>query len=184
MPDSYSCRVESRVRFDALYRAHCGAVRSFVHRRVSPNAADDVVSEVFVTAWRRLDEAPRDELPWLLGIARGVLANRRRAEARREALHERLAATTVVEVEPGPDWRAAESVVVCALSSLSQRDQEVLLLVAWDGLDRAGAAQVLGVSATVFSLRLHRARRRLARALAAPGTVEQRAGDQSAAEVL
>jgi RNA polymerase sigma-70 factor (ECF subfamily) len=176
--------VESRVRFDALYRAHCGAVRAFVHRRVSPDAADDVVFEVFVTAWRRLDEAPGDELPWLLGIARGVMANRRRAEARRQALHERLAATAVVDIEPGPDRRGGDSPVVRALSALSQRDQEVLLLVAWDGLDRARAAQVLGISATVFSLRLHRARRRLARALAAQGTVEQQAGDQSAAEVL
>ncbi len=137
-----------------------------------------------MSAWRRLEEAPADELPWLLGIARGVMANRRRGEARREALNDRLAATAMAEVELGPDQSTGESAVVGALCSLNKSDQEVLLLVAWDGLDRARAAQVLGVSSAVFALRLHRARRRLARALAAQGSVEQRAGEQPATEVL
>ena len=53
-----------------------------------------------------------------------------------------------------------------ALGSLKRRDQEVLLLVGWDGLDRAQAATVLGITAVLFSVRLHRARRRLRRALA------------------
>ena len=69
--------MDPRARFEAMYRAHAGAVRSFVHRRVSAGVADDVVADVFVIAWRRLQEAPGDELPWLLAIARGVLANRR-----------------------------------------------------------------------------------------------------------
>lgn len=135
-------------------------------------------------AWRRLHEAPVDALPWLLGIARGVMANRRRGDARREALHERLVATAVVEVEPGPERRSSESVVMRALASLSQRDQEVLLLVAWDGFDRARAAQVMGVSTALLSLRLHRARRRLVRALASAETAEQQSGGSSAMEVL
>jgi RNA polymerase sigma-70 factor (ECF subfamily) len=167
-----------------MYRAHCGAVRAFVHRRVPPEAADDVVSDVFVAAWRRLEQAPQDELPWLLGIARGVMANRRRAEARQNALHERLAATAVIEVEPGPERRVGESGLVRALASLSDRDQEVLRLVAWDGLDRARAARVLGISTSLFSLQLHRARRRLARALEAQAPAEQQADDQSSLEVL
>lgn len=129
-------------------------------------------------------EAPADELPWLLGIARGVMADRRRGEARREALNDCLAATAMAEVELGPDQSTGESAVVGALCSLNKSDQEVLLLVAWDGLDRARAAQVLGVSSAVFALRLHRARRRLARALAAQGSVEQRTGEQPATEVL
>src|SRR5690348_13730501 len=95
--------MDSRARFEALYRAHCGSVRSFVHRRVRPAGADDVVADVFVLAWRALDKAPGDELPWLLGIARGVLANRRRGEARQQALHDRLAASTVAGVQPAPE---------------------------------------------------------------------------------
>lgn len=177
-----SLRVQRRARFEAMYRAHCGAVRGFVHRRVPSEAADDVVSDVFVAAWRRLEHAPEDELPWLLGIARGVIANRRRGDARREALRGRLAAVAVVEVERAPEPRAGHGLRE-ALVSLSERDQEVLRLVAWDGLDRARAARVMGVSASVFSLRLHRARRRLARALAERQSEGQRADDQSSLEV-
>ena len=95
--------MDSRARFEALYRAHCGAVRSFVHRRVRSAAADDVLAEVFVLAWRRLDEAPGDELPWLLGIARGVLANRRRGQARQQALRDRLAASAVAGPQDAPE---------------------------------------------------------------------------------
>jgi RNA polymerase sigma-70 factor (ECF subfamily) len=52
-----------------------------------------------------------------------------------------------------------------ALSQLSQRDQETLLLVAWEGLAPGEAAAVVGVTQTGFSVRLHRARRRLRAAL-------------------
>jgi RNA polymerase sigma-70 factor, ECF subfamily len=175
--------VGSRSRFEALYRAHCGAVRAFVHRRVASAAADDVVSEVFVLAWRRLDQTPPDELPWLLGIARGVLANERRGAARRLALRDRLKANAVAEIEHAPDSFGGESPVLLALGSLGQRDQELLLLVAWDGLDRAQAAAVLGIGTAAFSVRLHRARRRLERALAAQKAIERRAGDPPAMEV-
>ena len=166
-----------------MYRTHCGAVRAFVRRRVPPEAADDVVSDVFVAAWRRLEQAPADQLPWLLSIARGVIANRRRSEARRQALHERMAATAFIEVEPGPDRRVSERGLARALASLSESDQEVLRLVAWEGLDRARAARVLGISTSLFSLRLHRARRRLARALAVETPDEQRPG-RSSLEVM
>jgi RNA polymerase sigma-70 factor, ECF subfamily len=158
-------------------------VRAFVHRRVASAAADDVVSEVFVIAWRRLDQAPPDELPWLLGIARGVLANQRRGDARRLALRDRLTARAGGGIEHGPDSPGGESEVLVAFGSLSQRDQELLLLVAWDGLDRAQAASVLGIGTTAFSVRLHRARRRLERALAAQRAIERRAGDPPAMEV-
>ena len=174
----------SRIRFEALYRAHCGAVRAFVHRRVALGAADDVVSDVFVAAWRRLDQAPDDELGWLLGIARGVLANQRRGEARRVALRERLAAGAVAGVEHGPGSSGGGSEVMRALGSLRGRDQELLLLVAWDGLDRAEAARVLGISTNAFSVRLHRARRRLERALVAQGAVQRQAGNPPAVEVF
>jgi RNA polymerase sigma-70 factor (ECF subfamily) len=151
---------------------------------VASAIADDVVAEVFVIAWRRLDQTPADELPWLLGIARGVLANQRRGDARRLALRDRLRASAVAGVEHGPDVSGGESDVLVALGSLSRSDQELLLLVAWDGLDRAQAARVLGIGMAAFSVRLHRARRRLERALTTQRATERRAGDPPAMEVL
>ena len=130
--DSYLCGMEPRARFEILFRAHCGHVRAFARRRMPSGAADEVVSEVFLIAWRRLDDAPDDALPWLFGIARGVIANRRRGDARREALYERLAATTVQEIDPGPDSGVRESPLLAALATLSERDREVLQLVAWE----------------------------------------------------
>ena len=39
-------------------------------RRLGDTGVDDVVSEVFLAAWRRVDESPADALPWSLNIAR------------------------------------------------------------------------------------------------------------------
>jgi RNA polymerase sigma-70 factor (ECF subfamily) len=167
-----------------MYRAYGGAVRAFVHRRVPAAAADDVVADVFAIAWRRLADAPGEELSWLLAIARGVLANRRRGDVRRRRLGERLAANTVADVQPGPEGLSGESAVMCALRSLNKRDQELLLLIAWDELDRAQAARVLGISTGLLKVRLHRARQRLARALETHGATEHQAGKPPATEVL
>ena len=63
--------VDAQARFEQLYRENGGAVRAFVHRRIGGDDADDVVSEVFLAAWRRLEEAPKDSRRWLFGLARG-----------------------------------------------------------------------------------------------------------------
>lgn len=162
--------VGARERFEALYTAHAGAVLAYARRRTDASSADDVVADVFLVAWRRLDEVPAEALPWLLGIARRVLANRRRGEGRRAALRGRLEGEGLVGVQPGPELPDSE--VLRALRALGARDQEVLLLVAWDGLDRRRAAAALGIGAGAFAVRLHRARRRFERALATESTSE------------
>jgi DNA-directed RNA polymerase specialized sigma24 family protein len=144
--------VDQDQQFEAMYREHSGAVRAFVHRRVATNEADDLVGDVFAAAWRR--------------IARGLIANQRRGAERRRALQARLQAAATPDLEVGAEHHVANTdAVLSALASLRDADRELLQLVAWDGLDRAEAATVLGVSSSVFSLRLHRARRRLAKAL-------------------
>ena len=83
--------VQRRSRLEDLFNAHAGAVRAYARRRVDPVAADDATSEVFVIAWRRLDDVPGDALPWLLACARHVLAHQRRRSGRDLALLNRLA---------------------------------------------------------------------------------------------
>jgi RNA polymerase sigma factor (sigma-70 family) len=116
---------------------------------------------------------PADALPWLLGIARGVLSNRRRGAERSSALIARLR-----DVEPtvavGDEARTPDGRVLQALSTLAPADQELLLLVAWEQLNRRQVAQVLGTSAGTNAVRLHRARRRLARALDARSPAKSR----------
>jgi RNA polymerase sigma factor (sigma-70 family) len=154
--------LDRRARFEALFAEHAAAVRAYARRRTDPTSADDVVSDVFVVAWRRLDDVPPDALPWLLACARRVLANQRRSARRRIALIDRLDRRS----ERGavsPD--TGDALLGRALGMLSERDREVLLLIAWEGLDRARTAAVLGCSLPAVSARLHRARSRLAAAL-------------------
>jgi RNA polymerase sigma-70 factor (ECF subfamily) len=160
--------VDRREAFEELFNAHYWAVRGYVLRRSPAPTVDDVVSETFLVAWRRLDVIGADPLPWLLGVARRVLANQQRAERRRGALTVRLQG-----LFPGqaPDWeppRAMRDELAGAMGRLSPQEREALLLVAWEGLEPARAARAAGCSAAAFRTRLHRARRHVAAALADP----------------
>jgi len=167
--------MDDQARFDAIYREHGGAVRRYVRRRWDAQSADDVVADVFVVAWRRLDEVPDDPLPWLLGVARRILANRRRGTAREHALLARMRAERLAQPPPQLARPAAEGggAVWRALTALSEGDREVLLLVAWEGLAPARAARVLGIGANTFAVRMYRARRRFRRALQTANGEEQ-----------
>jgi RNA polymerase sigma factor (sigma-70 family) len=172
---------------ELLHRDHAVAVRSYVRRRIGPDDADDVVADVFVVAWRRIDDLPAEPRTWLLGIARKTLGNRRRTARRQRALLERLAdeagtGVPTAAAATGTDG-ASDGTVLRALASLSPADREVLLLVTWDGLSTAEAGQVLGARPGTVAQRVHRARGRLERALerAGPSPVENPHRDASVA---
>ncbi len=166
---------ERAARLEALFRQHSSAVRAYALRRADPASADEAVSEVFVIAWRRLEDVPAEALPWLLACARRVLANQRRAGRRRVALDERLNGDRLGAVDHGGVEGAAiaDDALLRALSTLSDDDRELLLLVAWDELEPARVAMVLGCSRRTLAVRLHRARRRLAAALERAEHAEQ-----------
>lgn len=159
--------MEPRERLESLFREHAAAVRAYALRRIDPATAEDTVSEVFVTAWRRLEDVPEDALPWLLACSRRVLGNQRRASRRRVALAERLGAARVPAGDPHFDLGAgvADRSLARALAELSEGDRELLLLITWESLKPEQTAQALGCSRRTLAVRLHRARRRLAAAL-------------------
>jgi RNA polymerase sigma factor (sigma-70 family) len=150
-----------RDRLEAIFREHYEAVLAYSRRRAPAALADDVAAETFAIAWRRAADVPKEPLPWLLGVARRVLSSQRRSGVRRDRLRRRLfdasGAAQPVELADG---RVSE-----ALARLSEPDREAVLLIAWEGLAPREAAAALGVSAATFSVRLHRARRRLRTAL-------------------
>lgn len=148
-------------RLEAIFREHYEAVLAYARRRAPAEVADDVAAETFAIAWRKAEQIPREPLPWLLGVARRVLSTHRRSTRRRSRLRDRLSQT----VEPITPIHVADLRLGEALRQLSERDQEALLLVAWEGLAPREAAAVLGLTQTGFSVRLHRARRRLRAAL-------------------
>ena len=154
--------------FRALYADHFDAVLGFALRRVDrPEDAGDVTADTFLVAWRRLAHAPQgDELRWwLYGVARRVLANHRRGERRRTALGDRLRRELAGSVPDSSDEVAQHADVTAAMQRLSARDQEVLELHLWEGLEPREIAEVLGLSTTVVRPRLSRARSRLRQVL-------------------
>ena len=149
-------------RFDRIFRAHERRVLTYAARRVATEAdAEDVAAETFVIAWRKLDQVPEGaELPWLLAVARRVASNHRRGVGRWERVAQRL--TRRHESASVHTGAAASSAALDALDRLGSDDQELVRLIAWDGLTHAEAAEALGITANAVAIRLHRARKRLA----------------------
>ena len=152
---------DRRRRFDALFASNSSDIVSYCSWRTgSANDAQDAAAEVFLTAWRRLDDVADGEAGrvWLYATARKVLANQRRSSRRRAALQERLALEVVSTVQDSSD--SEETLVHEALHLLGPHDREVLLLAEWEGLSPAQIASVLGCPRVTARGRLHRARRR------------------------
>lgn len=142
-------------------------------RRVDqPEDAADLLADVYLVAWRRIDEVPHGDgaRMWLYGVARRALANHRRGDRRRAALASELAAALrSVRPPQNDDGRLA-----AALATLDETDRELIMLSAWDGLTSAEIGEVLGIRAATVRVRLHRARRRLEHALESPSARGER----------
>lgn len=149
-------------RFTRMYDESRQRVWAYAVSRAGRQVADEVVSETFAIAWRRLDDVPDPALPWLLVVARNVLRDNIRAEVRRESLGAELRSWVEEDVA---DSVAERLGVLKALTSLSDEDREILILIAWQGLSPREAAHVVGCSPTAFRVRLHRARKRLQQAM-------------------
>lgn len=157
--------------FEDLFARTAPLVRAYVSRRV-PADADDVVAEVYTVTWAKRDAVPVGaELPWLYAVAAREVLHASRGVARRTSLAERAHATAPpAEQDPSAAVVArvdAYTPVHQALATIPDKDAELLRLWAWEQLEPAEIAQVLGVSGATVRVRLHRARRRFAAALPA-----------------
>ncbi|WP_243716660.1 RNA polymerase sigma factor [Actinomadura darangshiensis] len=160
-------------RFTAVYDRYFADVHRYVAGRLGRQAADDVVAETFLAAFRRraaFDPARGTVRPWLFGIATRLIAQHRRTETRRY----RLLAQVGPDRDPdGHDERVATSVsaerlqpsLARALAALSRKDRDVVLLKALAQLTHEEIAEVLGIPYGTVGSRLSRARRKLRAAL-------------------
>jgi RNA polymerase sigma factor (sigma-70 family) len=154
---------ERRRRFDALFTSYSPDILAYCGWRAgSASDAQDAAADVFLTAWRRLDELPDGDAArvWLYATARRVIANQRRSSRRRVALYERLALDVATVPREPPSPNREQALVHEALGRLGSRDREILLLAEWEDLTPAQIAEVLGCLAMTARGRLHRARRR------------------------
>jgi RNA polymerase sigma-70 factor (ECF subfamily) len=153
--------------FEELYEQTYWSVLRYFARRV-PGDEDhvrDLAAEVYLVAWRRRHALPSEPLPWLYGTARHVLSNDRRSTTRRRQLAQRLGHDPTGPAHEGhtgdhPDDHP-HAWVHAALEQLSESDQEVLRLAAWEELTTDQMALALRCSRSAAAMRLHRARERL-----------------------
>lgn len=156
-------------RFRALASEATPAIGAYLRRRLyplGPADLDDLVEEVLLVAWRRLDDIPGDaQIPWLIGVARNVLRNAHRKRRRAMQMESQL--------RPMPNDAAAEDHVIAdegvrvALASLSEDDREILLLHAWDGRSTSEIAAIFAVTPNAAAVRLSRAQDRFKRSFTA-----------------
>ncbi len=158
-------KARERERFERIYEEHFGRVAGYLLARADRELAQDALSKTFEVAWRRIGEVPAAPLPWLLGVARKVLAETRRAQGRRDALVERIASSLGAQAVDRGEAMAEREHTLMALARLSEPQREALLLIAWDGLSEREAAKALKCSRGAIALRVHRARASLRRDL-------------------
>lgn len=154
--------MDAEARFRALFEVAYPALGRYAHHRgLNTSDASDLVAAALEVAWRRLDDIPAgDPLPWLYAVAHNLWRNQVRSSSRREAL---IARVPVGQPQPAPEPAMLDAAALRrALALLDEADQEILRLVAWDGLTPSQAAVVLGCKPSAARARLHRARNRLA----------------------
>lgn len=166
--------------FALIFDRYYVEIHGYVARRLGQDLADDIASETFLVAFAQrgqYDQAHPDVRPWLYGIASNLIARHYRVEQRRYRALSRAASSDVTEDHDERsvarlDAQALRRSLAEALSTISNKDRDVLLLVAWAGLTSEQAGEALGIPAGTARSRLHRARQRIRRALGAPAAVE------------
>lgn len=163
--DRLATETTDQAAFEDFFRTHYRAVRGYVTGHYSGLDVDEVVASTFHVAWQRFDEIAADTArAWLMGVARNLIRNADRSRRRRAHFVEALvAARPAVSIGLAGSRVSVEDldVLQSAFGRLRPDEQEILLLAAWEGLDRSALGVVLGVPATTATVRLFRARQRL-----------------------
>jgi RNA polymerase sigma-70 factor (ECF subfamily) len=144
--------------FERLYRLHHARVDRLARWLLASSDVADVVQDVFVRAWRKLDgfEERAAFATWLHRLAVNVLL---RARQGRHDWHARHAGDDIDGVEP---IVAADPAVRldldAAIASLPGGARDVFVLFEVEGHSHGEIAQLLDISAHTSRSQLHRAR--------------------------
>ncbi|MGD0705484.1 MAG: RNA polymerase sigma factor [Trebonia sp.] len=160
-------------RFETLFQRHAPVIQRYVVRRLGADAADDIVAETFLLAFRQRADYDTDRgnvLPWLYGIATNLLGRHRRDEIRQYKALARSGTDPVTapftdQVDERVTAAAASRRLAEALAGLKPAYRDALLLVAWGGLSYEETAGALGIPPGTVRSRISRARADLRRTL-------------------
>lgn len=153
---------------DELYRCAAPRVRAFL-LRLSGNLAlaEDLTQEAFLRVCRaRGHFVPGSPaLPWVLAIARNVFLDQARHERVRRAHHADVVMTEGPGERQSREGKGDDALVVRrtldvvnrALMSTPVRQREAFVLVRFEGLSLADAAEVLGTTPAAVKLLVFRA---------------------------
>lgn len=154
-------RAGDPVAFVEVFWRHGSAVHAYLARRSGRQDADDLLSEVWLRAFKGrggYDREFADARPWLYGIARHVLhAHWRQIGRPAVPILEPAPLDYWQEVDARLDATAQREALRSALARLPDGEREVLLLVVWEQLTPAEAALTLGIPQGTARSRLHRA---------------------------
>jgi RNA polymerase sigma factor (sigma-70 family) len=170
--------------FALLFDRHAPAIYRYIARRLGPDAADDLSSEVFLIAFQRRDSydlAQPNARPWLYGIATRLISRRSRDEVRFFRAIARMSVSPAAEpvadqVTERVDAQALSGRLAAALASLHSPYRDTLLLVA-SGLSHEEVARALKIPPGTVASRLARARRKLRAALGGDNPAQVRGND-------
>ncbi|WP_158880402.1 sigma-70 family RNA polymerase sigma factor [Amycolatopsis anabasis] len=159
-------RDEALVR--SLYSEHGRALLAYATRLTGDRAAaEDVVQEVLVRAWRNADSLVAAEgsvRAWLFTVTRNLVIDRARARAARPAEVAETTASTPVSSDHAQ--RVVDSMsVLGALEKLSEDHRTVLVEVYFRDRSVTEAARALGIPPGTVKSRAHYALRALRTAL-------------------
>lgn len=162
-------RTGDREAFGLLFDRHSQVIYNYCFRRIGNwSTAEELLSVVFLEAWRRREKELRPEkvLPWLFGIATNVVLNHRRSQRRHLAALGRMPRVQdepdfVQESEERLDDQHQAEGALAILRKLPRHEQDAFFLCAVMELSYEDAALALAVPIGTVRSRLSRARTRL-----------------------
>lgn len=154
-------------RLTALYELHAGPIRRYVVSITGRgSAADDVVQETLLRAWRTprvLEQDPATSRAWMITVARHIVIDEARSARHRR---ERVVAEPSERIVDDQTDRLFDALLIQdALATLSAEHRAVVVSAYYRGRSVAEAASELGIPEGTVKSRMHYGLRALRLAL-------------------